>query len=392
MNVALYHPWIYLKGGAERVILNLIERSRHDWTVLTNHFDPNDTFPEFARHRVIELGRISVRRNPLIAGHAALTLLFQRIPVQSFDALMVSQESIGNMVTIRAGNIPLICYCHTPLRVAYDPVIRPLFEAKASVIAKLAVSAFTEVDRKLWKRYRRVFVNSLEVQQRLLRSQLVDASKITLARPGVEVWEPFKEAPSESFFLVAGRIMWTKNIELAIDAFAHLKRTEPAAAPFRLVIAGAVDRKSLPYLDALQSQAARLGQAVTFLNGPSDWELRQLYHNSYAVLFTAHNEDWGLVPLEAMAAGKPVLAVDRGGPRESVIHEQTGLLGPPEAEAMAGLMSRVVRNPEYCALLGRQAIAHVRSFSWDNMVEPIDSFLDTLSPKDRCGSGSTAAS
>ena len=71
MRPALYYPWVYLKGGAERVLLQLMKSSRHDWTLYTNHFDLDGTFPEFQQYLVIELSRVSVRRNAFDVAGAA---------------------------------------------------------------------------------------------------------------------------------------------------------------------------------------------------------------------------------------------------------------------------------------------------------------------------------
>src|SRR5207302_9764635 len=63
MRVGLYYPWIYLTSGAERVILELSGRSRHQWTLLTSHFAPEQTFPGFADRKVVELDRVPVDRS-----------------------------------------------------------------------------------------------------------------------------------------------------------------------------------------------------------------------------------------------------------------------------------------------------------------------------------------
>src|SRR5262249_41798164 len=63
MRPALYYPWVYLKGGAERVLVELMTRSRHDWTLYTNHFEPHSTFPEFSDLQVEAMADVSVRRN-----------------------------------------------------------------------------------------------------------------------------------------------------------------------------------------------------------------------------------------------------------------------------------------------------------------------------------------
>ena len=90
MRLALYHPWIYLCGGAERVVAEIVDRSRHDWVIYTHHFEPESTFP-CLRREVVELGPpVSVRRSlsPLV--RAAATLTRTRLPEDGSRALLVS--------------------------------------------------------------------------------------------------------------------------------------------------------------------------------------------------------------------------------------------------------------------------------------------------------------
>ena len=63
MKVALYHPWIYLKSGLERTILEIARRSRHDWIICTSHFDASGTYPQLQEHSVTEVNRVSVQRS-----------------------------------------------------------------------------------------------------------------------------------------------------------------------------------------------------------------------------------------------------------------------------------------------------------------------------------------
>jgi glycosyltransferase involved in cell wall biosynthesis len=114
-----------------------------------------------------------------------------------------------------------------------------------------------------------------------------------------------------------------------------------SGSELRLVIAGMVDAKSQPYVTELRRQASGR-EDIIFIESPSDEELILLYQRCLAVVFTALNEDWGLVPLEAMACGKPVIATDRGGPRESVAHGETGWLEQDDALHFSHRMAALV--------------------------------------------------
>jgi glycosyltransferase involved in cell wall biosynthesis len=96
------------------------------------------------------------------------------------------------------------------------------------------------------------------------------------------------------------------------------------------------------------------------------------------MLFTAFNEDWGIVPIEAMAFGKPVICVNRGGPLESVQNGVQGFLEEPEPERFAGCMARLAENPDLAKRMGAAGPARARLFSWDAFVNKIDLALDEI--------------
>ena len=121
MRVAMYYPWVYLKGGAERTMLELARHSRHDWTIVTNHFEPYSTFPEFQELDVVELANVSVKRSVYEVAHAAFTLLVQRFDWDQFDALMVSSEGLGDLVALRPNLPPVVGVCRTPRKMAHVP-------------------------------------------------------------------------------------------------------------------------------------------------------------------------------------------------------------------------------------------------------------------------------
>lgn len=377
MKVALYHPWVYLRSGLERTILELTGRSRHDWTIFTSHFDREGTYPEFKNRRVVELRRVPVERRYSRIASAALTILRQELDLAPFDALVVSCEGLGDLILFRNGGCPAFCLCFTPLRAAFDPEYQARHLATAGAWRRAVYGvlrpAFVALDRWAWRRYRHVFCISREVRERAVRGNLVPAGPMEVIYPGVDpdYWKPSGER--EPYFLVPGRIMWTKNLELAIEAYRLIPSR--ASGSFRLVIAGMVDRKSEPYYARLR----RLGQeapGIEFVVAPSDAELLRLYQRCWAVLFPAFNEDWGIVPLEAMACGKPIIAVNRGGPTESVRDGTTGVLVPARPRDFADAMDRMTTHPGLVDRMGRLARAHAVQFGWPEFVARIDRALD----------------
>jgi len=372
---ALYYPWVYLKGGAERVLLELMRRSRHDWTLYTNHFEPAATFPELSEFRVVQLREVSVRRTIPEVARAMLTLGTQRVDFAGHDSLMVVSEGLGNFVAARSP-IPTSCICLTPLKVLYDPFTRAQFYAgRRRPVFRAAFAAYRLADRRSWKRYRRVFTNSEEVRRRVLAAGLVEEDRLEVAHHGVDTerWQP--DGRRERFFLVPGRIMWQKKIELALEAWQLFKPNQ-SDNDFRLIVAGMVDQKSRPYLQAMQAKVAGR-RDVEFIVSPPDDDLLDLYQRSWAIVFPPANEDWGLVPLEAMACGKPVLATDRGGPKESVLNGSTGLLRVDQPNSFArGIRELASMSTDELDAFSLRARRRALDFPWSRFVDRIDRHLE----------------
>ncbi len=375
MRIALYYPWIHLTSGAERVIIELVRRSRHQYTVYTNHFDRQATFPELSQLPVTELSRLPVKRTLWTTAQNSWKLLWQKLPSANHEHLVVLCEGLGDLVLLRNSGAPATCLCLTPLRACFDPHYRAHAFGQRSLPGRMALragtAAFAMVDRALWKRYSSVVCISGEVRKRVIASGLAPEDKIQVAYPGVGVAGDGTAFPSERYFLLPGRIMWTKNHKLAIEAFRLLRSRHPELRDFRLVIAGMVDHKSGGYFESLRSLCGE-DSGVEFRVSPPDRELVSLYQRCFCVLFTAFNEDWGIVPLEAMSFSKPVLAVNRGGPRETVIHETNGLLAEPDPESFCTQMSRLALAPDWAGALGHAGASHWQRFNWDEFVSHID--------------------
>jgi glycosyltransferase involved in cell wall biosynthesis len=354
-------------------------RSRHDWTLYTNHFDPDATFPELSDVRVVRLPEISVRRSIPEVVRAGVTLVTQRMNLAEHDSLFVISEGLGNLVAARS-RIPTSCICLTPLKVVYDPHTRSRFFAgRARPHYRVAFGAYRLADRRLWGSYIRVFTNSEEVRRRVVSAKLVDRSRVEVAHHGVDTerWRP--DGRREPFFLVPGRIMWQKNIELALDAWKRFK-PGPTDNSFSLIVAGMVDAKSRPYLQFLMAKSASRPD-IRFIPSPADAEMLDLYQRCWAVVFPPTNEDWGLVPLEAMACGKPVLATRRGGPRESVVDGVTGFLRRDQPRSFAKAMATLAAMPDQqIDQMSTQARTRALDFPWSRFVQRLDDHVDELAP------------
>jgi len=362
----------------ERVILEIVQRSRHRYTVFTNHLNYAQTYPEFRDlHDVVALDQVPVDRSFGAVLRAARTIAMQKLDLQDYDALLVSSEGLGDLITFRNHDQPVVCFCHTPVRPVYDPVYRATWLAEhpsARIPLAMFSLGYHAITRLAWRYYRRVFANSREVAARIARGRLCPPDRVEVLHPGVDLDRIRPSFRYEPYFLCAGRIKWTKNVGFAIDAFREFQRIQTAASRWRLVIAGGVDAGSRGYLADLE-QRAPPASGITFHLNPSTAELDRLYDGASALIFPSLNEDWGLVPLEAMAFGKPVLAVNRGGPTESVVDGETGFLLEPTPAAFAERMSWLADRPEGLRRLGRAAADRARQYSWTSFVGRLDDYI-----------------
>lgn len=377
MKFALYQPWIYLHGGLERSILELVKRSRHQWVIYTGHYDAKGTFPEFRKLNVQVIGKTNVKRNFSGVLSSCLNTLLVKFPLdQSFDGLVVWCDGIGDLVTFRNDRLPVFNICSTPLRAAFDPVYQDMLtkgmKLRSRVLYRGFKTVFRAVDRLAWRKFRGVVTTSTEVKNRILAGGLSKPGKnMVMAYPGIS-WEPIHDSTSfTKMILVPGRIMWTKNIEQAIRAFLQAR----LPSPWKLVIAGYVDEKSKVYLAELMA-LANASPSVEFMPCPTDEALQKLYREASFCLFTPLNEDWGIVPLESMARGKTVIANARGGPLESIIDGETGILLEPRDDLWIGALQKLSADDKLVELLGRQAHEHVRKFTWEQFVTTVDQALE----------------
>jgi len=378
LRFALYHPWIYLAGGIERTIGQIVQGSRHEWTIYSHHVSLGSTFPELSGANIVALHpSISIRRSAIPLAKAAAVIASTRLPPTAHDGLLVSSEGFGDLIMARNSGLPSVCLCYTPLKILHDPVTRDRLVGGRRLrgAALTAVGApFAAVDRRLWRRYRFVLAISEETRARISRAGLRPDDQVEVLHPGVDSAKYIPgEAHRAPVFLVAGRIMWQKNVELAIDAIADLKSRGLNAS---LIIAGAVDAKSQGYLSRLRARAADL--PVQFEVNPDDRRLADLYGTSTALLFTPPSEDWGIVPLEAMASGTPVLAVAASGPTESVVDGKTGWLLPPDPVKFSDRMAEVIEDGSWLVKMRAAARTQAGLFTWGSFVARLDAVMEEV--------------
>lgn len=384
-------------GGGERVVLDaatgLQRRGCH-----VRFFVPGRL--EAPQFREIADGAIAVEevrtflptniggrlRAPLAIGRtAAAALALARGPLVHDLVVCDVASHIVPLIKRRTGR-PVVFYCHYP-----DRLLTP-YMSRASLAYRMYRQPIDRLEARGLLAADRVVVNSAFTATKVREAfpELWD-SVLTVVHPGVLVRDrrpntPIPTDPAEIVLLSVSRFDPRKELELAIAAFALLRTRVPQSVfdRVRLVLAGRYDA-TLPeqtiVLRDLRTLAGRLGvtEQVAFVLSPSSEERDRLLARCRAVIYTPAAEHFGLVPLEAMAAGRPVVAANHGGPSETVIHGRTGLLCPPESHAYADALTALVTHPDVAQRLGAAGRDHVQQhFSIDafdrrlwNVVEPL---------------------
>lgn len=375
MNVAFLHPVLGL-GGAERLVVDAachLVAHGHRVAVLTAHHDRARAFPPTVdgtldvrvHGRVFPaqvLGRLrapcAIARMTWLAG--CLGRLRPRPDVVVCD-LVAHAIPFARWVS----GVPVVLYCHHPDRLLAAAGGAP-YRAYRAPIDRLEASGTRSAAR--------VLVNSRYTAARV-RDVFPDLpTEPEVVHPGVDLMpcaDLAFDATGPVTILAMGRFDPRKNLALAVDALAAVRaRLSPRAfSDVRLVVAGGFDarlREQHATVETLERRAVELGlrDHVSLVRSPSEAERRALLAAARCVVHTPADEHFGYVPIEAMAAGRPVVAACSGGPAETVVDGETGFLCAPTPDAFGAALARLVADPACAARFGRAGRRHVeRTFS-----------------------------
>ncbi|KAL3336223.1 hypothetical protein AABB24_032120 [Solanum stoloniferum] len=379
MNIAIIHPDLGI-GGAERLIVDAameLASLGHKVHIFTSHHDKNRCFEEtlsgvfditvygafLPRHIFYRLHAVCAYLRCIFV---ALCLLFMW---PSFDIILADQVSVVVPILKLKKSAKVVFYCHFPdlLLAQRTTILRRIYRKPIDFIEEITTGMADLI-----------LVNSRFTASTFASTfKNLDAHGIKPAvlYPAVNVDQFEKRDAIKLNFLSINRFERKKNIELAISAFAMVHAHEVHdhqgvnMNDVSLTVAGGFDnrlRENVEYLEELKKLAAREGvsQRVRFITSCSTAERNALLGQCLSVLYTPKDEHFGIVPLEAMAAYKPVIACNSGGPVETVKHGVTGFLCDPSPREFASAMSNFIQDPHMSEKMGQDARQHVaESFS-----------------------------
>lgn len=328
MKPALVHEYLNQYGGAERV-LQVLASMLPGAPIYTTLYDERLTGGVFAssviRTSFIQRLPGAKRWHHLYA--PLMPLAVEQFDLHAFDTVVSVSASFAKGVITHPGTRH-ICYCLTPPRFLWDDsqrfARRFAYPLPIGRLSPLALSYLRVWDQQAVARVDEWVAISEFVRRRIEKYY---AREATVIYPPVNVSKFRLAETAGAYWLMVGRFVAYKNFDLAIEAFNRL------GWPLKIVGTGVEERR-------LRSLAKG---NVEFLGQVSDERLAELYRGSVGVVFP-QEEDFGIVPLEAMASGRPVVALRGGGALETVIDRITGVFfDEASTEALMDALERASR-------------------------------------------------
>lgn len=304
MRIALVHDYLVQYGGAERVLEALCEifplapiyTLVYDEKLFASRFGNRKIYTSFLQN--FPLSKTHHRAFPVL-----MPMAIESFDLSSYDIVISDSNSYAKGV-ITGPETLHICYCHTPMRYAWDNYYSYAEGSSfSSVIKKIIPLAMNYI--RLWDkisadRAEKFIANSNFVKSRIKKYYQKNA-EVVYPPVDISFYDTKKEVKKENYFLIVGRLIPYKRFDLAVEAFNILN------LPLKIIGEG-------PELKKLKSLA---GPNIEFLGWRQDEEIRNYYAGAKAFLFP-QEEDFGIVALEAMASGAPLIAYRGGGALESV--------------------------------------------------------------------------
>ncbi|HLX12208.1 MAG TPA: glycosyltransferase [Bacteroidota bacterium] len=357
-KVALIHDWLTGMRGGEKVLEILCE-----------------LYPDAPIYTLVhERGKVS----PIIERHKIITSFLQKMPyattryqyylplfptaieqfdLSEFDLVISSSHAAAKGVRVKPGATH-VCYCYTPMRYIWDQFDNYFGSGRSSLLARLGMKFFRlhlqKWDVRSSKGVTQFIAISETVRERIQR---IYTRESIIIYPPVDINRFAVSEKDDGYFLIVSALVPYKRIDIAVDAFNKIGK------PLRIIGTG--------------SEMARLkkieGKNISFEGWQSDERIAEAYAGCTALIFPGE-EDFGIVPVEAMASGKPVIAFGKGGVSETVVDGRTGILFPEQSSSS---LIAAVEKFQSMKFDGKVIREHTMRFDRAKFTSAIQNYLDT---------------
>lgn len=357
MKVAIVHYWLVGMRGGEKVIEALCEMFP-DATLFTHVYDPEAVSPVIRRHRVVTtfIDSLPRARRWYQRYLPLMPMALEQLDLRGYDLIISSESGPAKGVIVPPGSLHL-CYCHTPMRYLWD--MYPDYLAGAGRVTRWLMRPMAHYLR-MWDlatafRVDHFVANSRFVGSRIAKFYRRDAD---VAHPPVSVDDFYLADATDDYYLMVGQLVGYKRTDLAVEAFKRMGK--------RLVIIGEGEQFE---------EISRMASGNIQVMGRQPFSvIREHYARCRALIFPGL-EDFGIVPVEAMASGRPVIAYRAGGALETVVDGVTGLFFDEQTvEAMIEAVERYeTRQDDFVPQVIR---AHAEEFGVDRFKKQMREILD----------------
>jgi alpha-1,3/alpha-1,6-mannosyltransferase len=377
-------------GGAEQLILNLAAASQdlgHDVTIVTSRCSQNHCFSQVKQpngrlcNHVVVWGRF-LPSNWMGMGTAFFSSL-RMLYLSYWTAKKFGSTTDCIVLDVLPTSIPflkswvrcgILFYCHFPDKLlTRDTVNGEISDESSRRRSSLRLLYRHFMDSV--EEYTMSYADILCVNSKFTKSQ-VQQEFPTLSDKHMHVLYPaldthkfsiptFITPTNLSPIVSLNRFERKKNIQLILYAYALLIQKLPDSISHPLIIAGGYDIRNIENVEYLQelrklAQQLCIDTSIHFRPSISDSERAELLQTAVCIVYTPHLEHFGIVPLESMYAGRPVLAVKSGGPMETIIDGTTGFLCHNTPQAFADALSCLIQNPPMVVSMGKAGHEHVK--------------------------------
>jgi glycosyltransferase involved in cell wall biosynthesis len=309
VNTAIIHEWLVTLAGAESVLRSIY--NLYPGTIYTLFYDSDPMKGTPWEHQKIKTSFL--QRIPFGKKHHRAFLPFYPLAIEQFDLrehkIIISSSYAVAKGVLNASDQLHICYCHSPMRYIWDLTYEYLDAAGLNSGLKSMIVRAIFHNIRIWdavssNRVNEFVANSHYIAHRIWKCYNRRARVIY---PPVDVDRFYIGQKKERYFITISRLVPYKRIDILIQAFNALK------LPLMIIGEG-------PSMDSLKKIAS---PNILFLGHQSPSQVEEYLSNARAFVFSAE-EDFGIVNVEAQAAGLPVIAYGRGGALETVIENKTG--------------------------------------------------------------------
>ena len=354
MKVAIVHDWLVTYGGAESVVESILKiypdadifTLVYDRVKIGNHFQNNKIFTS------------PLQKFPFAAKLYTKLLKFMPKAFESFDFssydLVICSSSSCAKGVITPPNVAHIAYVHTPMRYAWDLFFD--YRKRSGRLTRFFMdkwmSGIREWDYISSQRIDKIIANSKYIARRIEKFWKRD-SEVIYPPVHPEKFTPLKN-PSLDYYVAFSRLVPYKRIDIAVDACKALGKN-------LVVIGSGSEEKSL-------KKHAEGAKNITFTGRISDEKLCSYLQNCKALIFCAE-EDFGIVPLEVQACGRPVIAYGKGGACETVKDGKTGVFFSEQtADSAREAIERFEALDKKGAFKSEKIVQHAASFSEEHFI------------------------